>query len=31
MLVAKQVCHLCDIYLRPVEVLAREFLPRRKK
>src|SRR6266853_5958700 len=26
-LVAKQVCHLLDIYLRPNEVLARQFLP----
>src|SRR4051812_38242937 len=27
-LVAEQVRHLCDIHLRPVEVLARQFLPR---
>src|SRR6266404_5182398 len=26
-LVAKQVCHLLDIYLRPSEVLARQFFP----
>ena len=30
-LVAEQVCHLCDIDIRPVEILARQFLPRLQK
>src|SRR5579863_8543352 len=30
-LVAEQVCHLCDIDIRPVEILARQFLARLQK
>src|SRR5271155_1390964 len=30
-LVAEQVRHLCDIDIRPVQILARQFLPRRQK
>src|SRR5580700_10964547 len=30
-LVAEQVCHLCDIDMRPVEILARQFLARLQK
>ena len=30
-LVAEQECHFLDIHLRPVQVLVRQFLPRRKQ
>ncbi|HWF10590.1 MAG TPA: hypothetical protein VG297_19110 [Bryobacteraceae bacterium] len=30
-LVAKQICHLCDIDIRPIEVFAGQFLPRLQK